>query len=161
MNKPFTEIYQKCNLKISNFKTEPESKEYEACHFEVNGQKVISRNAKITSKKVGQFVTFWKRNKDGITQPFFENDNFHFYVITVNKENRNAQFVFPKSILIAKGIVSTQKKDGERGFRVYPIWDTPTNKQAEKTQQWQLDYFFEIAETTDFKKVKKRYSAPI
>ena len=157
MDKIITEIYRKCGLQISDFTTEAESKEYNACQFQIDGRIVLCRTAKITPKKVGQFVTFWNRNTKGITQPFSEKDNFHFYVINVNKENRIGQFVFPKAVLIAKGIVSTEKKDGKRGFRVYPIWDTPTNKQAEKTQLWQLDYFFELNSTTDFKKVAELY----
>ena len=158
MDKINSEIYRKCGLTISDFITEPESKEYCASQFQVNGQLAISRTAKITPKKVGHFVTFWKRNTKGITEPFSEKDNFHFYVINVKRENHYGQFVFPKSILITKGIVITEKKDGKRGFRVYPVWTTPTNKQAEKTQQWQLDYFYEIGGTTDFKKVKKLYN---
>ncbi|SRX54177.1 MepB family protein [Aequorivita sp. CIP111184] len=160
MNEINTEMYRNCGLNISNFITEPESKEYNACQFNIDGRLAISRTAKITPKKMGQFVTFWKRNTQGITEPFSEADNFYFYTINVKKENRQGQFVFPKSILIAKGIVSTQKKDGKRGFRVYPVWDTPTSKQAEKTQQWQLDYFFELQESTALKQAIKLYSIP-
>jgi len=29
-------------------------------------------------------------------------------------------------------------------MRVYPSWDTVTNKQAEKTQLWQTKYFLKI-----------------
>jgi len=36
------------------------------------------------------------------------------------------------------------KKEGKRGFRVYPNWVKPENKQAEKTQNWQQDYFVEV-----------------
>jgi hypothetical protein len=151
-------VFKKCGLKISDLKTEAESKEYNACRFQLNGLQIISRTAKITPKKTGQFVTFWKRNKQGITEPFSETDNFHYFVINVEKENRHGQFVFPKSVLMAKGIISTENKDGKRGFRIYPIWDTPTSKQAEKTQQWQLGYFYEIGETTDFEKVKRLYN---
>jgi hypothetical protein len=159
MNEIKKEIYRNCGLQISYFTIEPESQEYNACQFQLNGQKIISRTAKITPQKVGQFVTFWKRNKEGITQPYSEKNNFHFYVINVERENRTGQFVFPKSILITKGIVATEKKDGKRGFRVYPVWDIATNKQAEKTQLWQLDYFYEIGEIINFEKVKKLYNA--
>ena len=55
-------------------------------------------------------------------------------------------------------IISTSKKEGKRGFRVYPPWDTATNKQAVKTQQWQLDYYYEITPTTNFKKVKELFN---
>ncbi len=157
MEKANAEIYRKCGLHISYFDVEHESKEYGACQFQINGQKAIGRIAKTTPKKAGQFVTFWKRNNKGITEPFSEKDSFHFYVINVNNESRIGQFVFPKSVLIAKGIVSTEKKDGKRGFRVYPIWDAPKNKQAKKTQQWQLDFFYEINSETDLKKVAELY----
>jgi len=109
---------------------------------------------------VGQFVTFWKRNTNGITEPFSEKDLFHYYIIHVKKGNRKGQFVFPKPILIAHGIISTEKNVGKRGFRVYPIWDRTTNKQAEKTQKWQLDYFLEIDSTPDLKKIAELYDLP-
>jgi hypothetical protein len=37
--------------------------------------------------------------------------------------------------LIEKGIVSTSKKEGKRGFSVYPIWDKTASHQAVKTQK--------------------------
>lgn len=152
-----TEVYEKCGLKISDFKTEPEGKEYDACQFKLNNFKIVSRTAKITPKKVGQFVTFWKRNKMGITVPFSESDDFDFYVVNVKRKTTSGQFVFPKFILIDKGIVTTGKRDGKRGFRVYPLWDMANNKQAEQTQQWQLEYFYEIDEGVDLKRVKQLY----
>lgn len=128
-------------MKITNFTLEKESKEYKACSYIKDGNYIIERTAKITPKKIGQFVTCWKRNTEGVTEPYKDSDNFNFFIIKVlNKEN-SGEFKFPKSALIKHGIVSTKKKDGKRGFRVYPIWDTPTSKQALKTQQWQLNYF--------------------
>lgn len=163
MNLELTEIknkvYDRNALQLSKFVSETEGKEYEACRFELNGLRIICRNAKITPKKVGQFVTFWKRNKDGITEPLNISDRFDFYVINVRKGQMHGQFVLPKSVLIEKGIVSTSKKGGKRGFRVYPPWDSLTNKQAERTQKWQLDYFYAIDSTTDFKRVNDLYSA--
>lgn len=152
-----TAIYDQCSLNISNFQFEEESKEYEACNFKLNNLTIISRTAKITPKKIGQFVTFWKRNQHGIIEPFEETDNIDFYVVNIRFENKFGQFVFPKSILIKKGIISTDKKEGKRAFRVYPNWDIPTNKQAEKTQKWQLNYFYEITNSIDLSKIKKLY----
>ena len=43
-----TDIYKKCGLTMSNFKWHPESKEYAACEFELNGLNIICRNAKLT-----------------------------------------------------------------------------------------------------------------
>tara|TARA_B110000211_G_C14079935_1_gene554039 strand:- start:104 stop:541 length:438 start_codon:yes stop_codon:yes gene_type:complete len=138
-------------MKISEFKVELESEEYAACRFKLDRLVIISRNSKITPKKVGQFVTFWKRNASHVTEPFDESYSFDFYVINARKDNRLGQFVFPKSILISKGIIRTEKKDGKRGFRVYPSWDVAQNKQAIFTQKWQLEYFYEVGiESLDF-----------
>lgn len=152
------EIYDKCALEISKFTIETESKEYDACQFELNGLNILSRNAKITPKKVGQFVTFWKRNENGQIAPFTENDRIDFFTVNLRSENKFGQFVFPKSVLIKKGILSTEKKEGKRAFRVYPIWDTVKSKQAEQTQKWQLNYFYQINSSTDLQKVTELYN---
>lgn len=157
LNQIKTEIYENCGLNISDFYLEAESKEYDACRFELNGQKIISRNAKITPKKVGQFVTFWKRNGNGLIGPLEENDPIDFYAVNVRTETQFGQFVFPKAVLIKKGIISTDNKEGKRAFRVYPNWDTAKNKQAERTQKWQLNYFYEINDSTDLNKVAELY----
>lgn len=150
-------VFNKCFYNVTNFELEPEGKEYDACQFELDSKKVICRSSKITPKKVGQFVTFWRRNKQGVTEPYTELDDLDFYVINVKRETRFGQFVFPKSILIKKGILSTSKKDGKRGFRVYPSWVEAQNKQAKQTQKWQLNYFYEINDSIDFDKVKELY----
>ncbi|WP_341224697.1 MepB family protein [uncultured Arcticibacterium sp.] len=150
-------VYDKCGLAISDLETESESKEYDACRFRLNGKYVLCRNAKITPKKLGQFVTFWRRNQNGTIEPFHESDEIDFYVVNVSKENLLGQFVFPKSILIKKGIMSTDKKEGKRAFRVYPIWDTTNNKQAESTQNWQLEYFYELNNAIGFDRVVGLY----
>lgn len=152
-------VYDKCALEISNFETEPESAAYDACRFALNSQNILCRNAKITPKKAGQFVTFWKRFKNGPIEPFKETDHFDYYVVNVQTENEFGQFVFPKSILISKGIISTEKKEGKRAFRVYPTWDIASNKQAVRTQKWQLEYFYKINNSTNLNNVLKLYSA--
>jgi hypothetical protein len=152
-----TEVFDTCALKVSDFKTESESKDYNACQFVLNDLKIICRSSKTTPKKNGQFVTFWKRNEKGITEPYKETDQIDFYLINATSKNTIGQFFFPKSELINKGILSTKRKNGKRGFRVYPIWDKAQSKQVEKTQQWQLNYFYEINSSTDFEKVKELY----
>jgi len=143
-------IYKKINLQISDLEINQEGKEYQACHYKLNTKLVHSRLAKITPKKNGQFVTFWKRNLEGITEPYREIDEFDILIVIVKSENKFGQFIFPKSVLIKHGIISTLKKEGKRGFRVYPTWDIAISKQAIKTQDWQLNYFFELNQTTDF-----------
>ncbi|WP_271855846.1 MepB family protein [Patiriisocius marinus] len=152
-----SKIYKPLKIEISNFTFENEGQDYNACNFRINKRTVICRNGKITPKKIGQFVTFWKRNNDKITVPFNENDDFDFYVINVKYSKNKGQFVFPKAALIKHGIISTLKKDGKRGFRIYPSWDNPTSKQALRSQKWQLEYFYILNDTLDFKRIRSLY----
>jgi len=124
-----------------NYKINSESSQYKACSYTINGMNIIERTAKITPKKMGQYVTCWTRNIDGITSPYNEVDYIDFFIIKVSSNKNKGWFKFPKTALIKHGILSTATKDGKRGFRVYPIWDTPVSKQAKKTQDWQLPYF--------------------
>ena len=126
---------------VSNYQLDKESKAYKACSYELDNIKIIERTAKITPTKIGQFVTCWKRNVAGITEPHKDSDDFDFFYIKVIYNEQKGVFKFSKEALIQHGILSTKKKDGKRGFRVYPIWDDPTSKQALKTQQWQLKSF--------------------
>lgn len=153
-----TAVYDNIHLEISHFQLDLESKEYSACRFELNGQHIVHRNAKITPKKAGQFVTFWKRSGNGPIEPFNAADQIDFYTVNVRSENQLGQFVFPKSVLVKKGILSTGQQEGKRAFRVYPNWDLAASKQAERTQTWQLNYFYEIGETIDLRKVKELYN---
>lgn len=137
-------VYEKCGFGLINLKINSESTEYGACSFELNGHTIEHRISKITPTKTGQFVTIWKRDKKGITAPFDISDNIDFIVVTSKRDNDIGQFIFPKSVLAEKGIISQKDKEGKRGIRVYPSWDTTTNKQAEKTQSWQTRYFFTI-----------------
>jgi hypothetical protein len=59
--------------------------------------------------------------------------------------------------LIKKGIIYKEKKEGKRAFRVYPSWDRTKNKQAERTQKWQLSYFYKINNLTDLNEVVELY----
>ncbi len=153
------EVYVPCGLKVSNHVLDKESKEYEACSFQLNGLKVVARKAKITPKKIGQFVTLWKRNANGITTPYEASDEGDLFVINIQEGPRKGQFIFPKGVLMEKGIVSHHKKEGKRGFRVYPPWSLPTNKTAQSTQKWQMEYYLEIEQhsKTDFDKAKVLY----
>ena len=157
LNRIKTQIYDQCSLKLTQFQIEPESKEYDACQFQLNQLKILCRNAKITPKKAGQFVTFWKRSASGIIEPYNENDSIDLFIVNVETKEQLGQFVFPKSILIKKGILSTKNKEGKRAFRVYPLWDTVQSKQAANTQKWQLNYFYIINNATDLADVKSLF----
>lgn len=138
-------LIDNCNFKITQAVPEEESAEYGACRFVLNNSNILFRTAKITPTKTGQFVTLWKRINQGPIQPFDSTDSLDLFIISVRKDNHFGLFVFPKSVLMSKEIVS-DKKEGKRAIRVYPPWDSTTSKQAQKTQKWQLDYFMEITQ---------------
>ncbi len=123
---------------------EAESAEYDAHYFKINDLAVRYRKAKITPTKIGQFVTFWKREGDGPIQPYHSADKIDFLIVSVSNDNHLGVFVFSKSVLINQGIISTEKKEGKRAFRIYPPWDLPTSQQATKSQKWQQKYFLDI-----------------
>lgn len=137
-------VFNELGLEIKSIYLEKESTDYNACQLLLNDKKVLFRTAKTTPTKTGQFVTLWKRIPKGPIAPFAIEDNFDLVIINTETENHFGQFVFPKSILIEKGIFSTALKEGKRAIRVYPPWDKTTSKQAQKTQQWQLEYFIVI-----------------
>ena len=151
-----TLVYIPLGFSISEPIAELESAEYCANDLKINDLRVKYRVAKITPTKIGQFVTLWKRLKNGPIQPFDDTDDIDFFIISTRYENQFGQFIFPKSVLIEKGIISTKTKEGKRAIRVYPPWDIAVNTQAKKTQSWQLKYFLDISEnkTIDLERAK-------
>lgn len=150
-------VFQVCGIELKNAETELESQEYFAHNFELNNQKVKFRMAKITPMKTGQFVTIWKRNEDGITEPHNLSDKFEFYIIAAREETKFGIFIFNKIILSENKILTNKNGEGKRGIRVYPPWSLTTNRQAQKTQNWQTKYFVEVSNDNqiDISKVKK------
>jgi hypothetical protein len=124
---------------------EMEGKEYGACRFQVNQQRVLFRVGKITPTKNGQFVTCWKRVGMQPILPYDEGDPIDLMIVSVRSSKHFGQFVFSKKVLCEKGILSIHGQGGKRAFRVYPPWDMPENQQAKKTQEWQMLYFYEIS----------------
>lgn len=137
-------VYDKCGFDLTNLEHNLESIEYGACSFDLNGKTIQYRVSKITPTKTGQFVTIWKRNNHGITEPFDILDDLDFIIITSKSGDNFGQFIFPKSVLLDNGIITRNGKAGKRGIRVYPPWDVTTNKQASETQNWQTKYFLTI-----------------
>ena len=89
-------VYDRCGFILTNFSRSPESEEYDACSFLLNGKSVQYRASKITPAKVGQFVTIWRRNKAGVTEPFNITDDLDFIIITAKRGDETGQFIFPK-----------------------------------------------------------------
>jgi hypothetical protein len=149
-------LFDGYNFKMTQPTLEVESKDYGACRFKLNNLEILFRTSKITPTKTGQFVTLWKRIEKGPIQPFDNTDCIDLFIISTRNKTLFGQFIFPMSILIEKGIISHQGKEGKRAIRVYPPWDVTTSKQAQKTQKWQLDYFLEVKQdqTIDLNRAK-------
>lgn len=143
-------VYDPGQQEMTEFRLEAESAEYAACRFKLNGASICFRVARTTPVKAGQFVTLWKRIGAGPIQPFDSSDDVDFYVVSARHEGNFGQFVFPKSELGERGVLSRNGKGGRRAIRVYPPWDNTTNKQAQATQHWQLQHFLEIGEEGPF-----------
>ncbi|MEU5779060.1 MepB family protein [Streptomyces venezuelae] len=67
------------------------------------------------------------------------------------------QFVFPLEALRAQGVVSTGGSGGKRAFRVCPPWVTTANRQAEKAQSWQVEFFLPSHGTVDPARARALY----
>lgn len=143
-------FFQCFNQKITDYSQDLECEEYCGCNFKINQLNIKFRKAKVTPKKTGLFVTLWKRNIKGETVPFCENDAFDIYIIAASEDSDFGFFVFSKDILSEKNILTNNKKEGKRGFRIYPNWTVTESIQATKTQKWQTEYF--INSTVDFEK---------
>ena len=152
-----TDIYDKCGLKISKYVKELESTNYSASDFILDNAKIKFRSGKVTPTKKGLFTTFWKREGNGPIMPYALDDPFDLYVVSVKDDEYCGQFVFPKEVLYEKGIISGDRKEGKRAIRVYPPWVKELNKQAKKTQDWQILYFFKIKEHLDVKRIQKLF----
>jgi hypothetical protein len=140
-------VFTKLGLPISHLHADLECEEYLGYNFQLNQFFIKFRKAKITPKKIGQFVTLWKRNPESRqTEPFEIADHFDFYIILAALNDKSGFFFFPKNILAQKQILTTSSKEGKRGFRVYPDWDIPENKQAEKTKEWQKKFFINFSD---------------
>jgi hypothetical protein len=150
--------------------TVPESAEYNALTFSLNEKRVAYRKGKVTPDRPGAFLSVWQRPEitgDSNNKPIPLNANdldYLFvkvddYCISESAEETSnnpieGMFIFPVSLLIQKGVVSSPAKKGKTGFRVFPPWSNDRgisgtkvfSDSGKKTQRWQLPYFLSINE---------------
>ncbi|MET8683852.1 MepB family protein [Streptomyces sp. NPDC004732] len=139
-------VYDPCGFVWSQPVPEAEGADYAAQTFTLDGLRVRFREARTTPTKVGQFVTVWMRSAAGPIRPFDDTDGVDLFVISSRDQGHFGQFVFPAEALRAHGVVATDGVGGKRAFRVYPPWVTTTNRQAEKAQSWQVEFFLPVYE---------------
>lgn len=141
-------VYEPNQLKIKSVQEEKQNANYGAGTFQIASRSVRFRVAKITPNKVGQFVAFWEKDENDNNQPFtYERAPDLLVITTFLSKDEWGQFIFPKDILAKQNILKTSATKGKMAIRVYPGWDTPTSKQAIKTQKWQLPYFVDLSHT--------------
>ena len=146
----------------------PESAKYQALIFSLNNKRIIYRKGKMTTDRPGAFLAIWKRslalNIEHKNPIPFEDDELDYLFIRVDEYSddidakkpihklKSGMFIFPTSLLIKKGIVTSEKSKGKTGIRVFPPWtqDRGTigtkvfSESGKNTQRWQLPYFVEI-----------------
>ncbi|WP_215409313.1 MepB family protein [Janthinobacterium sp. JC611] len=121
---------------------EAESADYGACRADLHGKRLVLRVAKTTPTKIGQFVTVWKRpHPDADIAPLDEADPVDAVIIAVSDGARHGLFIFPRSVLIERGVMSRAGQGGKRALRVYAPWCAPESIQAQSTQRWQGAWF--------------------
>ncbi len=159
------EIYLPSGIRITKSPVlEKENTAYAACALQVNRRNVLFRIGKITPKKIGHFVAVYTRVQ-GIIVPLDALVNHvDFLVVDVSdmQEKNRGQFIFPKKVLVEKGIFSEglslanrmQRLRGKLSFRVFAPWEDVVSH-AKKTQNWQQAFFFPIATGSKEKLIKK------
>ncbi|SIS96339.1 MepB family protein [Neptunomonas antarctica] len=148
----------------------PESSKYKALVFALNDQNIVYRKGKVTPHRPGAFLSVWQRPSSTAINsnkpiPLKSNELDYLFVQVHGHSNvtskdgsitipKNGIFIFPVSLLVDKGVVSSIKSKGKTGLRVFPPWSQDRgvvgtkvfSESGKKTQRWQLPYFLEIDE---------------
>lgn len=143
-------IYEPNRIPVKSIKEEKQNAKYGAGIFQLSSRTVRFRVANITPNKVGQFVVCWEKDRNNKNQPYSYDEAPDLFVITTFKNDSEfGQFIFPKEVLLKQNILRSSSTKGKMGIRVYPSWDSPTNKQAIKTQKKQLPYFLDMSNASE------------
>ncbi|NQZ32059.1 MAG: MepB family protein [Oceanospirillaceae bacterium] len=148
----------------------PESCKYEALVFSLDEKRIVYRKAKVTPDRPGAFLAIWQRpslanSHDNKPTPLTADDLDYLFIKVESCSSaaagegamynaKSGMFIFPVSLLIEKGIVSSTKNKGKTGFRVFPPWSQDRgvigtkvfSASGKKTQRWQIPFFLAIAE---------------
>ncbi|WP_201508770.1 MepB family protein [Psychrobacter alimentarius] len=151
-------LFEPAGYAVEDVEPEIESIEYGALKFTLNGQRIIYRQAKTTPKKIGQFVTIWKReHPNSEIAPIDLKDGVDWVIIAANEGTNFGVFVFSAQLLAKKGVFSEESKVGKRAMRVYAPWTNPTAAQAKRTKNWQTKCFFDFESSdADLKSFTKK-----
>lgn len=121
---------------------ELQNSDYESGVAQIDDESWHIRTARNTPTKPGAFLAFWRRDSDGKTAPFGDDDAAAGLLVFVEQDGGRGVFRFTAVHLMELGITAG-KRAGKRGFRVYPKWCTGLNSQAAATQRAQASAFLE------------------
>jgi hypothetical protein len=148
----------------------PESVKYEALVFSLDNKNIVYRKGRVTPDRPGAYLAIWQRpyspNMNGSKPIPIRCNEIDYLFVQVTRhcggidneesiqDSNSGIFIFPVSLLIEKGIVSSEKSRGKTGFRVFPPWSQDRgvvgtkvfSDSGKKTQRWQLPYFLTIDE---------------
>lgn len=130
-------------LDVKDLTEEKYNQDYEALTFSFKEETYQSRLAKKTPTKAGYFVACWTKDENNCNQSYSKEAFADYLMIIVIDEELSGYFLFPRELLVEKGILTTFEHKGKMAFRVYPKWCNQLNKTAGQTQKWQCKYFFE------------------
>ena len=119
-----------------------QNSDYESGLARIGDETWHIRTARNTPTKPGAFVAFWQRDAGGSTAPFGDGDLTAGLYVFVEQQGRRGVFRFTGTHLAELGITSG-RRPGKRGFRVYPSWCEGLNTQATATQRAQGSAFEE------------------
>jgi hypothetical protein len=122
---------------------EMQNSDYESGVVQIGEEAWHIRTARNTPSKPGAFVAFWKRSAEGNSTPFADNDLAAGLLVFVEQHDQRGVFRFTGAHLTELGITSG-RRPGKRGFRVYPSWCAGLNVQATITQRAQAPAFQEF-----------------
>ena len=147
----------------------PESSKYDGLIFSLDDKCFVYRKGKITPDRPGAFLAVWQRPPlDQVNnKPVpLQSNELDYLVVQVESHStmatnpelvnysKSGMFVFPVSLLIDKGIVSSSTSKGKTGFRVFPPWSQDRgvigtkvfSESGKRAQRWQVPYFLEMDE---------------
>lgn len=158
MYKSLCFITEKLNdFSFENLHYKRQNEEYEGTTFSINTHTFRSRLAKSTPKKKGYFVAFWEKDITDKNQPFLYENSPDKLIITILDGQLSGQFIFPKEVLLKKGILKSKTSNGKIAMRIYPTWVHDLNKTAARTQEWQMNHFIDTSITVDKKMFNSLY----
>jgi hypothetical protein len=124
---------------VADVTPETQNSDYESGVARIDGEDWHIRTARNTPTRPGAFVAFWQRDTDGT---FGDHDPAAGLLVFVDQQGGRGVFRFTGAHLAELGITSG-RRPGKRGFRVYPSWCAGLYSQATATQRAQASAFQE------------------